>query len=191
MIFLTLGTNHPFDRMLKIVDRWCAEHPRETLFGQIYAGESDGYRPQHFKWVTHLPPEPYHQRMKDARFIVAHAGMGSIITALCLSKPILLFPRRAALNEQRNDHQLATVERWRTVPGVYAALNSEELTAQMDRLAAAPPADPAQKLGPYASTRLTDALKVAIREERASHRARRRRMPPAPSGATLEFPPRA
>lgn len=191
MIFLTLGTNHPFDRMLRIVDRWCGENPGETVFGQIYADPAGGYRPKNFEWVTHLAPEPYHRRMMEARFVVAHAGMGSIITALCLSKPILLFPRRAALNEQRNDHQLATVERWRTVPGVFAALDEAELLAGMDRLASEPVAGPARELGPYASARLTDSLQAAIREGRAKRADGRRRKLPWPTGASLRLTPRS
>ena len=49
--------------------------------------------------------------MDAAAAIVAHAGMGTILTALETGKRLLVMPRRAALGEHRNDHQLATVSR--------------------------------------------------------------------------------
>lgn len=191
MIFLTLGTNHPFDRMLEIVDRWCADNPGERVVGQIYASGAGGYRPQHFEWVTHLEPDDYQDHMKSARFVVAHAGMGSIITALCMAKPILIFPRRASLKEQRNDHQLATVERWRQMPGVYAALDERELLLGMDRLAKDPQTGPGGQVGPFASARLTDALHHAIHDHRPRRAASKRRVQDAAGvGAPLHSPPR-
>lgn len=50
----------------------------------------------------------------DARLIVAHAGMGTIISAMTKGKPIIVFPRIAALGEHRNEHQLATSKNERT-----------------------------------------------------------------------------
>jgi UDP-N-acetylglucosamine transferase subunit ALG13 len=46
-----------------------------------------------------------------ARLVVAHAGMGSVLSALKHRKPIIIVPRKASLGEHRNDHQLATA-RW-------------------------------------------------------------------------------
>lgn len=116
MIFLTLGTQLPFDRLVRAVDEWCGARGRDDVFGQIADPGDTGYRPQHFDWVAHLPPEDYTTRFASARLIVAHAGMGSIITAMERGKPIVLMPRRADLGEHRNEHQLATAAASPTAP---------------------------------------------------------------------------
>ena len=36
MIFLTIGSHEPFDRLVRYVDEWCAERGRDdAVFGQI------------------------------------------------------------------------------------------------------------------------------------------------------------
>ena len=59
-----------------------------------------------------LPPAECRERMLAADAIVAHAGMGTILSALELGKPLVIMPRLAAFGEHRNDHQLATAKRF-------------------------------------------------------------------------------
>ncbi len=134
MIFLTLGTQLPFDRLVKAMDDWCGKTGYKDVVAQIIVSEPDGYHPQHIDWVTHLAPSVYARTIKAADVIVAHAGMGSIITAMTHTKPIILLPRKAGLGEHRNDHQMATVERFRDRPGIYVANTEKELPALLERL---------------------------------------------------------
>jgi UDP-N-acetylglucosamine transferase subunit ALG13 len=67
--------------------------------------------------------------MKEAELVVAHAGMGSIITALRYQRPLLIMPRRAALGEHRNDHQVATAKWLIDRPGIEVAWDESELPA--------------------------------------------------------------
>ncbi|WP_420393954.1 hypothetical protein [Acuticoccus sp.] len=170
MIFLTLGTHQPFDRLVEAVDEWAAANPAAAVFGQIPEPGQDGYRPRHFEWAAHLGPHEYRRRFREAPFAVAHAGMGSIITALSVSTPLVIFPRRAALLEQRNDHQLATVERFSDKPGITAAFEAADLHEVMTRLSirAASAAEPT--ISPFADARLTDALHGAIVGPRSRRR---------------------
>lgn len=164
MIFLTLGTHQPFDRLVSVVDRWCGTRSGTSVFGQIPDPGQTGFRPRNFQWVEHLSPEAYRQRFIEAPFVVAHAGMGSILTAQSLCRPIVIFPRRAALREQRNDHQLATVRRFEGKPGVFSALDAEALTETMDRLLATPSVAVGPAISPFADERLTSALRSVIVE---------------------------
>ncbi|RAH98805.1 glycosyl transferase family 28 [Acuticoccus sediminis] len=163
MIFLTLGTHQPFDRLVEGVDRWCAANPDARVIGQVPL-ERGSYHPKHFETMPHLHINEYRALFQKSEFIVAHAGMGSIITALCLSRPIVIFPRRADLREQRNDHQLATVRRFRGKTGVHVAEEVETLFDAMDTLhgaarqAAAPCADGA---GNAAASQFADPAFVA------------------------------
>ena len=56
MIFLTVGTQLPFDRLVAAVDDWCAARGESDVFGQICDPGPDGYRPKHFEWVADLDP---------------------------------------------------------------------------------------------------------------------------------------
>ena len=156
MIFVTVGGQMPFDRMVKTVDKWAMDRSRGDVFAQI--GSTD-YRPSCIQWTRFLDPAEFKHRFKEARVIVAHAGTGSIITALQLGKPIVVMPRRASLGETRNDHQVATAEQFRRFESVVVARDEEELPARLDtidqhigRLA----------VGPYASSELLGALREFI-----------------------------
>lgn len=39
MIFVTVGHQTPFDRLIRLVDRWAEENMRHDLFAQIGHGE--------------------------------------------------------------------------------------------------------------------------------------------------------
>lgn len=161
MIFLTLGTQLPFDRLVRALDGWCATRARDDVFGQIADPGPDGYRPQHFDWVAHLAPEAYRARFAAADLIVAHAGMGSIITAMELGKPIVLMPRRADLGEHRNDHQMATAKRFAERPGIRVVQDDCALIEALER-----PQDgkdlSTEGFAPFAEPRLLDALRGMI-----------------------------
>jgi UDP-N-acetylglucosamine transferase subunit ALG13 len=131
MIFVTVGTQGPFDRMVKIVDEWARRQGRSDVFAQIGA---TNWRPQHIRYVDSLSPEEFTRKCQMARAIVSHAGMGTIISALELGKPILVVPRRADLGEQRTDHQLATARRFLQLGRVAAAFEEHDLMAKLDEL---------------------------------------------------------
>lgn len=158
MIFLTVGTHEPFDRLVRAVDAWCAARGRADVFGQIAEPGPGGYRPQHFEAVAALSPADYAARFRAAPLVVSHAGMGSIITALSLGRPLLMLPRTAALRETRNDHQIATAERFKARPGLHVAMDEAALPAQLDALLGADAAAPAS-VSPYAEPALLDAVR--------------------------------
>lgn len=163
MIFLTVGTELPFDRLVRAADQWCARRPQFEVFGQLADPGPDGYRPVHFKWRSFMEPSDYEQYFERADFIVAHAGMGSIITALTFSRPIVVMPRRAALHETRNDHQTATMERLGNRPGIFVARDEHVLPRVLDEVAAkAGERGPLAPLAPFAAPELVDRLRRFI-----------------------------
>lgn len=83
-----------------------------------------------------LEPPEFKKRVLWADVLVAHAGMGSILTALQYGKPILVMPRLGSLKETRNDHQVATAQRFREMGKVAVAMDEGEIVAQLDCLAA-------------------------------------------------------
>lgn len=129
MIFLTVGTQLPFDRLVRLVDFWASKNPDAKLFGQI---GPCSYSPKFFNSSDFMTPAQVDDLFSRASLIVSHAGMGSILSALKWHKPIVIFPRVAALGEHRNEHQLATANNLRDVPGVYVASSDEQLFALLD-----------------------------------------------------------
>ena len=155
-IFVTVGAQMPFDRMVRAVDAWAGERGRSDVFAQI--GPTD-YRPAHIEWVEFIEPDEFRQRVAAADVLVAHAGMGSILTALEAGKPILVMPRRGDLRETRNDHQVATAERFREMGKVAVAMDEHELPARLDELDALPPTE---RIGSHASESLINAIRSFI-----------------------------
>lgn len=156
MIFVTVGAQMPFDRLVKAVEQWASARSRSDIFAQIGPTE---YQPVGMQWTRFLDPAEFRCRVEAAKAIVAHAGTGSIITALQLGKPILVMPRRASFRETRNDHQVATAEKFRRFESVLVALDETELLARLD-LVDGLTGRPA--VGPSASGELIAAIRSFI-----------------------------
>jgi len=110
MIFLTVGTQLPFDRLVSEVDEWAAQQNGAELVAQI--GDT-GLQPKHMNWTPYMAAQEFRNCFESADTIIAHAGMGTILTALDLGKQLIIVPRLATLGEHRNDHQLATAEKFK------------------------------------------------------------------------------
>jgi UDP-N-acetylglucosamine transferase subunit ALG13 len=156
VIFVTVGTQLGFDRLIAAVDEWVAAAPGRQAFAQIGPGE---YLPRNMDYARFIDPVECRERMECADAIVAHAGMGTILGALELGRPILVMPRKAALGEHRNDHQLATARRLSELQRINVAADEQALASALDGLFTAPAAD---RIGSYASDRLLTALSSFI-----------------------------
>jgi UDP-N-acetylglucosamine transferase subunit ALG13 len=130
MIFATVGTQLPFDRLIRALDEWAGAHAGTEVFAQIGRGL---YKPRHMAWSHDLHPQEFRNRLETCDAIVAHAGMGTIISAIELGKRVIVMPRRAELGEHRNDHQLATVARLEHLQGLEVAHDPDALGAALAR----------------------------------------------------------
>ncbi|MBI1849668.1 MAG: hypothetical protein HYR85_04935 [Planctomycetes bacterium] len=152
----------PFDRLVRGVDEWALRQGRSDAFAQI--GPTD-WHPRHIAWTKFLDQSEFREKVRSATAIVAHAGMGSIITAREMGKPILVMPRRGDLQETRNDHQVATARIFREFGWVAVALDERELDARLDELSTLTASG---ALAPQASDRLISALRGFIDGARAT-----------------------
>ena len=134
MIFVTVGSMFPFDRMIRLMDGWAARNASEETFGQIGTGS---YEPTHMRWTRRLGQKEFARTVAEARLIVAHAGMGSMITAGQYGKPIVLLPRMERLGEHTTNHQIATANWFRGKPGVYVANTDADLEPCIEEALAA------------------------------------------------------
>jgi len=120
----------PFDRLILSMDKWAHEHAEQDVLAQIGGGT---YLPQKMRWTRMLPPSKFHEVVRNASIMVAHAGMGSFFVAMEMQKPIVMLPRIAAKGEHTTDHQLHTVQWLREKPGVYVAMTEDELALAIDK----------------------------------------------------------
>ena len=128
MIFVTVGGELPFDRLVRAMDAYAAAHPGESFLAQIGAG---GYEPAHMPWERTLDRAAYGAALAAAPLLVAHAGIGSVLSAGEAGKPIVIMPRQARLGEHRNDHQRDTVAHLAGRPGIFVAADETELPARI------------------------------------------------------------
>lgn len=152
-ILVTVGAHGGYDRLVHAVDAWARERGRRDVFAQIGASaEPPGFVP----YACFLPPRAYRERVEAATLLVAHAGAGTILTALERGKAILVMPRRAALGECRDDQQIATARAFAERGAVAAAFHENELIAKLDRMDAL---RPAERIPGQAPPRLLEALR--------------------------------
>ncbi len=136
MILLTIGTQLPFDRLVKALDE-LAPSLNEPIVGQI--GTHAQYLPQNFQYFLTMRPTEFDLQFRSARVIVSHAGIGTILSARKHGKPIVIVPRQAKFGEHRNDHQLATCAQMSGKVGIYVAPEPDALLTilQQSELSAA------------------------------------------------------
>lgn len=130
MIFLTVGSALPFDRLVKLVDDIVPTLKLDQpLFAQIGQGR---YRPRHFKYTDFLPKAEFDNTFDQATLIISHAGIGTIGMALRANKAILVMPRQKAFGELVDDHQFLTAQKFETLGHVLSFSSPEEFTTKMD-----------------------------------------------------------
>lgn len=156
MIFVTVGTELPFDRLVRVVDDWAREHGRTDVFAQI--GQA-AYHPTSIPFAEFLEPADFNRYFARASVVIAHAGMGTILSALRFEKPLLVLPRRAALGEQRNDHQMATARQLLALGKINVAFDEHELRERLQHLDTIPVRD---HTGSFASSSLIAAVRNFI-----------------------------
>jgi len=132
MIFLTVGTQFPFDRLVRGIDNAMDKGLiSEKLFGQI--GQSS-YKPRNFEAVAHLERETFDKYVRQASAIIGHAGIGTIMLALNNQKPLLVMPRLKKFSEVVNNHQFDIAKKFAQLGYLLVAYDIEDLADIIPKL---------------------------------------------------------
>ncbi|HOZ47159.1 MAG TPA: glycosyltransferase [Candidatus Hydrogenedentes bacterium] len=103
MIYVTVGTMFlDFPRLINAVDR-IAQDTGERVVLQKGMGTTI---PKHCECFDFKPRDEILALQAEARVIVCHAGIGSVMDALEARRPMIVVPRLKAFGEHMNDHQL-------------------------------------------------------------------------------------
>lgn len=139
MIFVTAGTNEQsFDRLIRAAR---ALPPGEDLHVQ-YGSSLEPHG--HGRWSEFLTWDEMETAMTEARVVVAHAGVGSILLAHRCGKRPVVMARRGALGEAVDDHQWILARRLAELDLVTLVDDAEELASAV---AGAPTTLPARAPG--------------------------------------------
>lgn len=132
MIFLTVGSMFPFDRLVRSIDKMVGQ---KLIDDNIVAQIGDGqYEPQHMAFDRFLPKLEYDKRISEATMLISHAGAGTIALALRFRKPLLVVPRLQRYKEHVNDHQVATARKFEELGHVLVAYEMRDVPARLREL---------------------------------------------------------
>ncbi len=132
MIFLTVGTQFPFDRLVRAVDEAAGKNGfGEKIFAQI---GTDSYRPKNFESVHALEKATFDKHIHEADSIISHAGIGTITMAFEHKKPLLVMPRLRKYGEVVNNHQVAIADKFEQLGYLLVAHGPQDLPAKLEKL---------------------------------------------------------
>ena len=155
MILVTLGTNEqPFDRLVRAVAQLEVDEPLLVQHGSSREPHGRG------EWVDFMSFDELADAMRRASVVVSHAGVGSIMLARRCGKRPVVVPRRRALGEAVDDHQLHLARRLERLGVVSVVDETSELAAA---IAAARSCLPAQGAGAGGSTAHDQPLVADVR----------------------------
>jgi len=159
MIFVTIGTQEPFDRLIKAMDEITPSLTGTEVHAQVSECKHDI---KYMKSYDFLNPSQYTELFSKSSLIVSHAGMGTIISAMQSNKPIIILPRIAKLGEHRNEHQTATAKRFDKLKYIHVAYNETQLQEMVHAFFQGK-LKPLHRIGNTASNELISSIQDYIR----------------------------
>lgn len=106
MIFVTVGTYEvPFDRLVGALSTLQRQEPLVVQHGP------SRIRPEAAECAAYLPFDDVVARMREARVVITHAGVGSVLASLAVGKRPIVVPRKSCFGEIVDDHQVVFARR--------------------------------------------------------------------------------
>ena len=153
MIYVTLGTMFlDFPRLIRKMDE-IARDTGEEIIIQTGMGKTIPASCKHFDFKPH---DEILNIQREARVIVCHAGIGSVLDALQVRRPFVAVPRLKKYGEHMNDHQIDLARAVESRGWGRMILNIEDLPAAC----ANPPPAPADYVP--AKARLISSIRELV-----------------------------
>lgn len=106
MILVTVGTHEqPFDRLIAATAALPGDEPMVVQYGTSRVPHGRG------EWIDFLSFDDLAQIAEQARAVVCHAGVGSIVLARRYGHRPIVMARRPQLGEHVDEHQLSLTSR--------------------------------------------------------------------------------
>lgn len=124
MIFVTLGTqDKEFKRILRVIEKEVKKGKIKDVL--VQAGFTK-YKTNKFKVFDYVSQADFDKYMNECDFVITHAGVGSIFTALKYDKKVLAMPRLSRYKEHNNDHQKDIIKEFVKEGYILSFNNSKE-----------------------------------------------------------------
>jgi len=130
MIFVTVGMAYGFNRLVKKMDEISRDINEEII---IQIGDST-FEPKNAKYFRFGSKEQVNKLYSDARIIVCHSGVGSIITSLEYGKSTIVVPRLKIYGEHIDNHQIEIAKEFEKRGAVTVIYNIEDLNKTIDTI---------------------------------------------------------
>jgi len=106
LIFVSVGANpHPFDRLIKEVDRLVSEKKIKDEF-IVQLGNTNYYSKNIKKVKKFWKENEYKKILRSCNLIITHAGLGNVMVGMEHNKPLIVVPRRKEFGEHVDNHQM-------------------------------------------------------------------------------------
>jgi UDP-N-acetylglucosamine transferase subunit ALG13 len=130
-VFVTVGTDHhPFDRLVGWIDEW-ASGRRDGA--EVFVQFGTSTPPKAASGSDYVGHDEMEDRIDSAAAIVCHGGPGTIVDCLRSGTKPIVVPRRHALGEHVDDHQVRFARRLEAAGYIHVADGPEKLAQLLDR----------------------------------------------------------
>ena len=186
-VFVTAGTDHhPFDRLVDMVEAWAAARRAGGTPVTVFFQRGTSRAPEGAGFADYLDHGEMQARIRSAKAIVSHGGPATIMDARAAGRIPIVVPRRKALGEHVDDHQVRFAVLLDERGQVFLARDADHLAELLDRALA----DPARFVVDASSTaqleasaaRTADLIEAALSEGVRPHRRRLGRRFRRPAG---------
>lgn len=126
MIFVVLGTQKfQLNRLLQKLDDYVEQGLiKDEIYAQI--GNST-YKPQNYSYKEFFDKKEFDETISKSDVVIAHSGVGTIITAIHAKKPVVVYPRLAKYKEHVDDHQLEIAKAFEMKKYVLCCYENDDL----------------------------------------------------------------
>ena len=126
MIFVTTGTQKfQFDRLLRMIDELIE---KGMIQEEVYAQSGYcTYTPKHYSSIQFMKQDEFNQKINEASLVIAHAGVGSILTTLNHHKRLIVVPRDEKYQEHVDHHQYEIAKKYQELNYLFYATSTQEL----------------------------------------------------------------
>jgi UDP-N-acetylglucosamine transferase subunit ALG13 len=162
MIFVTVGSQLPFDRLIEALDEIAPTLQGKEIIAQVFGMK---YQPKNIKTLDYISPSEFKGYIESSELVISHAGTGTILSVAQLEKPLIVFPRSGKLKETRNDHQLSTCRMLEKISKLQVAYDKDQLREKINTFLKGelPVMD---KVPAFASAQLLNSIKAFIEPDK-------------------------
>ena len=132
MIFVTLGTqNNSFYRLLEEVQNLIdnKEINEEVVVQKGYTK----FESKDMQLFSEVSQDEFNKFIDQARIVITHGGVGSIISAITKGKKVIAVPRLKKFNEHVNDHQIEIIDSFNEKGYIIGIHSVEELGKALEK----------------------------------------------------------